>query len=385
MGINFQFATATRIIFENDSFKNVPDLAAELGDNVFIVSGKRTILANRLFEWLKEKNIQSEIFSVNSEPTTRDIEFGTELARNNNCKVVVGIGGGSVIDASKAIAALATNKGELTDYLEIIGKGKKLEEPPLPHIAIPTTAGTGAEVTKNSVIKSVEGKVKVSLRSDLMFPTVAVIDPVLTLTMPPEITAATGIDALTHLLETFVSCQSNPFIDMLCREGMKRISTSLKNAFSDGDDLVARENMAMASMLGGMALANVKLGAVHGFAGPMGGMFPIPHGAVCACLLPAVMEINIKALKEKKLERQLLKFDEVARILTQNYNATAEDGVMWVKEMVKKLKIPSLSNFYLTANSFPELIKKAKKSSSMMGNPVVLDNEQLNEILNKSL
>lgn len=385
MGINFQFATATRIIFENDSFKNVPDLAAELGDNVFIVSGKRTILANRLLEWLKEKNIKSEVFSINSEPTTRDIEFGTELARKNNCKVVVGIGGGSVIDAAKAIAALATNKGELTDYLEIIGKGKKLEEPPLPYIAIPTTSGTGAEVTKNSVIKSVEGKVKVSLRSDLMFPTVAVIDPILTLTLPPETTATTGVDALTHLLETFVSCQSNPFIDMLCREGMKRISTSLKNAFSDGNDLVARENMAMASMLGGMALANVKLGAVHGFAGPMGGMFPIPHGAVCACLLPAVMEINIKALKETKLERQLLKFDEVARILTQNYNAKAEDGVMWVREMVKKLKIPSLSNFYLTANSFPELIKKAKKSSSMMGNPIVLDNEQLYEILNKSL
>jgi alcohol dehydrogenase class IV len=299
--------------------------------------------------------------------------------------VVVGIGGGSVIDSAKAIAALAPNKGELIDYLEVIGKGRKLMEAPLPCIAIPTTAGTGAEVTKNSVIKSTEHNVKVSLRSDLMYPNLAVIDPVLTLTMPPSLTASTGVDALTHLLETFVSSQSNPFIDMICREGMKRISTSIIQAFSDGNSLEARENMAMASMLGGMALANVKLGAVHGFAGPLGGMYPIPHGAVCACLLPAVMEVNITALKYKNQKNQLLKFDEVARILTQNNSAIAEDGVIWVKELVKKLQIPSLSDFHLSPGSFPDLIEKAKNSSSMKGNPVELDDEQLYEILSRSL
>jgi alcohol dehydrogenase class IV len=147
----------------------------------------------------------------------------------------------------------------------------------------------------------------------------------------------------------------------------------------------ARENMAMASMLGGMALANVKLGAVHGFAGPLGGMYPVPHGAVCACLLPAVMEVNIATLKEKKLDKQLLKFDEVARILTQNNMAVAEDGTIWVKEMVKKLKIPSLSEFHLSSESFPELIEKAQNSSSMKGNPVELEYEKLYEILDKSL
>ncbi|HSH19566.1 MAG TPA: iron-containing alcohol dehydrogenase, partial [Draconibacterium sp.] len=352
MGVIFQFAAPTRIIFENGSFKKLPDLIAELGSIVFIVTGQRTISAIQLSKWLNEINFETEIFSVGTEPTTHDIEKGVRLARKTACNIVVGIGGGSVVDAAKAIAALATNKGCLIDYLEIIGKGRKLENDPLPYIAVPTTAGTGAEVTKNAVIKSEVKKVKVSLRSEKMFPAIAVIDPALTLTMPPELTAFTGVDALTHLLETFVSCQSNQFIDMLCREGMKRISSTLETAFFNGENLQARENMAMASMLGGLALANVKLGAVHGFAGPMGGMFTIPHGAVCACLLPAVMEINIRVIKENNRGTELVKYDEVARILTQNENSIAEDGVVWVKEMVKKLKIPSLSYFHLSNNSF---------------------------------
>jgi alcohol dehydrogenase class IV len=385
MGVNFEFATSTRIIFENGSFRKVPGLFKDFGSKVLIVTGKNQNLAHQLSEILSEINIQSDIFSIHSEPTISDIDQGADLARKTLCNVVVGIGGGSAVDSAKAIAALVPNQGELSEYLEVIGKGRKLEVAPLPFIAIPTTAGTGAEVTKNSVIKSTEHNVKVSLRSDFMYPRLAVIDPVLTLTMPPGITATTGVDALTHLLETFVSIQSNPFIDMLCREGMKRISASMELAFNDGNNLEARENMAMASMLGGMALANVKLGAVHGFAGPLGGMYPIPHGAVCACLLPAVMEVNISALKEIKQEKQLLKFDEVACILTGNNSAVAEDGAVWVKNLVKKLQIPSLSDFQIHEDSFPELIEKAKKSSSMKGNPVELNNGQLLEILIKSL
>ena len=196
MGINFQFATTTRIIFGNDSFKKVPNLISGWGNHVFIVTGKRTALAQNLLQDLKQKGFNSDIFSVNSEPTTTDIENATALAKKNNCNVIIGVGGGSVIDAAKAIAALSANKGELTDYLEIIGKGKKLEKPPLPFIAIPTTAGTGAEVTKNSVIKSVEKKVKVSLRSDLMFPSIAVVDPVLTLACLPKLQLP---PALMHL------------------------------------------------------------------------------------------------------------------------------------------------------------------------------------------
>jgi alcohol dehydrogenase class IV len=355
-----------------------------MGNNVLLVTGSNTERAKPLIEQIP-RGISISVYTVNSEPTAADITNGVEFGKLKGCKVVIGFGGGSAIDCAKAIAALIPNDGELFDYLEVIGKGKPLTKPPLPFIAIPTTAGTGAEVTKNSVIKSPAHHVKVSLRNELMYPDFAVVDPSLTLSLPPEITASTGVDALTHLLETFVSNQSNPFIDMFCREGMNRISQSLRNAYNNGDNLKAREDMSMASMLGGMALANVKLGAVHGFAGPMGGMFSMPHGAICACLLPAVMEINIKVISEQNLQKYLQKYDERAKILTGNPDAEAGDGIKWVKKLVADLAIPSLSDFGLQKESFPELVVKAKKASSMKGNSVVLDDASLIEILEYSL
>jgi alcohol dehydrogenase class IV len=381
MGINFEFATATRIIFGNGTVSKIPQLLQGMGHNIFLVTGKNPLRAKFLTECLEAEGYRLFHFQVEKEPDTEMISSGVQLARENYCDAVVGFGGGSVIDSAKAIAALVPNKGELLNYLEVIGLGKKLEEKPLPFIAIPTTAGTGAETTKNAVIHSPEHNVKVSLRSSLMFPDVAVVDPELTVSVPPEITATTGMDALTHLLETFVSNQANPFIDMFCREGMRRISASLKKAFDKGDDLSARGDMAFAAMLGGMALANVKLGAVHGFAGPMGGMFPVPHGAVCAAVLPAVMDVNIRAVKEQNHQQTLAKYDEVAQILTGNSKARAADGIQWAKDMVKYLKIPSLSAFGLSVANFPILVEKAKNASSMKGNPVLLGDEQLMEIL----
>lgn len=382
MGLNFQFATASRIIFGRNSVEKVPELLSESGNNVLLVTGEKNDRAGELIEKLQGKITISE-FNIPSEPTIQMINDGIELARKNGCDVIIGFGGGSAIDSAKAIAALVPNKGELLDFLEVIGKGQQLTERPLPCIAIPTTSGTGAEVTKNSVIKSPEHKVKVSLRSELMYPDVAVVDPVLALSMPPEITATTGVDALTHLLETFVSNQSNPFIDMFCREGMHRISRSLVQAYKNGDNLDAREDMALASMLGGMALANVKLGAVHGFAGPMGGMFSAPHGVICACLLPPVMDINLHALLEIKDEVRLKKYDEAAAILSGNSEAKARDGVEWVEKLISDLKVPKLSAFGLTENEFGLLAGKAKAASSMKGNPVVLSDKYLNEILAK--
>jgi alcohol dehydrogenase class IV len=385
MGINFEFSTATQVIFGNGTVSKVPHLLQGMGQNIFLVTGKNPERVKFLTENLEAGGFSVFSFQVEKEPTTEMISNGVKFAREKDCKAVVGFGGGSVIDSAKAIAALTPNKGELLDYLEVIGKGKKLEEKPLPFIAVPTTAGTGAEVTKNAVIHSPEHNVKVSLRSPLMFPDVAVVDPELTLSMLPEITATTGMDALTHLLETFVSNQANPFIDMLCREGIHRISASLKNAFENGNDLKAREDMAFAAMLGGMALANVKLGAVHGFAGPLGSMFPVPHGAVCAALLPAVMKINIWVLEEQKHIKSIAKYLEVAQILTGNKDAKIEDGIKWAGEMVKALKIPTLSAFGLSASDFPVLVEKAKKASSMQGNPVSLSEKQLTEILEKSV
>ncbi len=382
--MNFEYTTASRIIFGRGSLAKVSEILEGTERKIFLVTGKNQERAKPLIDKLSIGNHEVFTFSVSREPTTEIISRGVGSAREKKCKVIVGFGGGSVIDSAKAIAALVPNKGSLIDYMEVIGKGKELEADPLTFIAIPTTAGTGAEVTKNAVIHSPEHNVKVSLRSPLMFPDAAIIDPELTLSMPPNITATSGMDALTHLLETFVSNQSNPFIDNLCREGMKRVASSLKRAYDKGNDTQAREDMAFASLLGGMALANVKLGAVHGFAGPMGGMFPVPHGAICALLLPAVMEVNIRAVTEQKNDSYYLKFTEVAKILTGNPNARAKDGISWAAGMLKYLKIPSLSVFGVTEADFPLAVEKAKRASSMKGNPVVLSDNELMEILEKS-
>jgi alcohol dehydrogenase class IV len=385
MGLSFELTSPTRIIFGNGAIENVPVLAAGLGNNVLLVTGSSQRFSKELCISLEEKGLKTRIFIINSEPTTDDISEAVGLCRKHECDVVVGLGGGSAIDAAKAIAAMTTNPGELTDYLEVIGKNKPITEKPLPCIAIPTTAGTGSEVTKNAVIKSVGHSVKVSLRSEMMYPKVAVIDPQLSTHMSPELTAFTGIDALTHLLETFVSAVSNPYLEMICTNGLTRIAGFLERAYLDGNDLEARENMAFAAMLGGVALANGKLGAVHGFAGPLGGMFPAPHGAVCACLLPAVMKINIETLRNQENTEKLERFRKLAVILTAKNNAIPEDGTKWIENNVKKLRVSPLSAFNVTRESFSILAEKAKAASSMKGNPVLLNDRQLIEILDLSL
>ena len=230
--------------------------------------------------------------------------------------MVVGIGGGSVIDTAKAIAALVSNSGEPLDYLEVIGKGCALERAPVAFIALPTTAGTGSEVTRNAVLGSPEHGVKASLRSPMMLPRLSVIDPELTVELPPALTASTGLDALTQLIEPYVSSRANAMTDLYCLEGMRRVSRSLRRAFVDGGDKEARTDMAFASLLGGLALANAGLGVVHGFAAPMGGMFDAPHGAVCAALLPHGVAANIRALRSRGANGDALRrYAEVAAIL----------------------------------------------------------------------
>ena len=379
--MNFSFATASQVIFGLNSSEKLSQLLVGR-HRVLMVSGKNSKKSEKLAQHFV-KGTEVTFFQVEHEPTTTVVNEGAKLARQKQCDAVVGLGGGSVIDAAKAIAAMATNPGDLSDYLEVIGAGKPLTKQPLFCIALPTTAGTGAEVTKNSVIKSLEQNVKVSLRSDAMYPDIALVDPGLTYSMPPALTASTGVDALTHLLETFVSNQANPFIDMICREGLTRVSRSLLTAYNNGNNEQARTDMSLAGMLGGMALANVKLGAVHGFAGPMGGMYPIPHGTVCASLVSAVIETNIEALKENG--KDLSKFTELARILTGSEGAVAEDAIVWTENLVRELKIPSLSEYGLSEADFPVLVQKAKAASSMKGNPVVLNDAQLNWILEKSL
>jgi len=383
--MRFEFATAGRIIFGNGAIREAAPLAAELGSRAFVVTGRSGERAGQLVELLKRQRIKSVTFNVPSEPTVATVKAGVKQARETTGDLVVAVGGGSVLDTGKAIAAMLANEGELEDYLEVVGLGKPLRREPVPCIAIPTTAGTGAEVTRNAVLGLPEHGVKVSMRSPLMLPRLAVVDPELTHSMPPSVTASTGLDALTQLLEAFVSDKANPLTDGICREGIKRAARSLHRAWENGGDRDAREDMALASLFSGLALANAKLGAVHGIAGPLGGMIPAPHGAACARLLPYVMEKNVRALhREPELEPVLARYDEIARLLTGKTSALAADGVAWVKGLCREFNIQPLAAFGLKAQDFPALVAKARNSSSMKGNPVRLSDDDLMEILKES-
>jgi len=384
--MKFGFATATQIIFGAGTARTIGSYAASLGQRAMVVCGRSLTRANIVREQLKSQGIESTDFSVQQEPTTETTLAGVQKARQAACDCVIGIGGGSVIDVGKVIAALLTNRGELSDYLEVIGKGLPLEKMSAPYIAIPTTAGTGAEVTRNSVLESPEHRVKVSMRSPLMLPRWAIVDPELTYSVPPHITASTGLDAFTQLLEAYVSHAANPLTDGICREGLGRAAGSLLPAFQDGSDTVAREAMSLASLFGGLALANAKLGAVHGIAGPMGGMFKAAHGAICGRLLPFVMAMNISALQRRAPDSpSLARYEEVARIVTGKATATASDGIDWVQNTCAVLKLPPLSDYGITVADFQPLIEKAQKASSMKGNPVQLTEAELAEILQQAL
>jgi len=383
--MRFEFATAGRIIFGPGTLREVAPLAGITGHRALVVTGRNPERAKTLLSLLVEQGINPTVFAITGEPEIETIRRGLTQAREEQCDLVVGYGGGSAIDAGKAIAALLTNPGDIFDYLEVIGAAKPLGEPPTPYIAIPTTAGTGTEVTRNAVLASPEHRVKVSLRSPLMLPSLAVVDPELTYRLPPTITASTGLDALTQLIEPFVSIRANPITDAFCREGITRVARSLRRAFEE-EDATAREDMALASLFGGMALANSALGAVHGFAAPIGGMFSAPHGAVCAALLPHVMDVNVRALRQRAAESEnLRRYDEVARLLTGNSKAVAEQGAKWVQDLCAAMRIPPLRVYHITENDLPMLCDKARAASSMKGNPIALTRDEMQEIVKDAL
>ncbi|MGA2174810.1 MAG: iron-containing alcohol dehydrogenase [Verrucomicrobiota bacterium] len=380
--MRFEFATAGRVIFGPGAAREAGRLARDFGRRALVVTGRDAARAHFLLDSLRENGVLSSPFSVSGEPGIETIEHGVKRAAGENCDLVIGFGGGSALDTGKAIAAMLTNPGDVLDYLEVIGGGKPLREPSAPFLAIPTTAGTGTEVTRNAVLASPVHRVKASLRSPSMLPKIALVDPELTYGLPPAITASTGLDALTQLIEPYVCCRAQAMTDALCVEGMRRATRSLRVAVERGQDAAAREDMALASLFGGMALANAGLGAVHGFAGAIGGMFEAPHGAVCAALLPHVMKANIRALGERDSAGEgLRRYEVVARILTGNAAATAEHGIEWVRQLVGDLRIPPLATYGLTARDASEVIEKAAKASSMKANPIVLTPAELAAIL----
>jgi len=381
---SFEFATANRIIFGLGKILELADQVAGIGKHLLLVRGSSSRAIPLVREILSTRDIPYIEYEVHGEPTVDMVREGVKLAAG--CNMVIGLGGGSALDAGKAIAVLAMNPGDIFDYLEVIGKGQPLANKPLTYIAIPTTAGTGSEVTRNAVIESPAHGVKVSLRSPWMLPSVALVDPELTCDLPPEITAASGMDALAQLIEPFVSVKANPITDALCREGIRLAAGSLRRAYLDGTDVSAREGMSLASLFGGLALANAGLGVVHGFAAPLGGMLHAPHGAICACFLPLVMEANLKALASRQPGHAAIgRYTEIAQIVTRDKNATAQDGVIWVSELASELNIQSLSAHGMNEAQFPEAVEKTMKSSSAKGNPIVLNEVELKEILEKAM
>jgi alcohol dehydrogenase class IV len=384
--MRFEFATATRILFGPGAVREVAPAAKEMGRRALLVTGSRTERASLLIEPLRKEGIGCVSLAIHAEPSVALVGQGVELARREQCDMVIAFGGGSAIDAGKAIAALLTNRGELSDYLEVIGKGQPLRHPSVPFIAVPTTAGTGSEVTRNAVLASAEHRVKVSLRSPLMLARLAVIDPELTLELPPAVTARTGLDALTQLIEPYVSIRANLLTDGFCLEGLRCVSRSLRRAYHCGRDIAAREHMSLASLLGGLALANAGLGVVHGFAAPVGGMFDAPHGAICAALLPHGMAINIRAARARAPEGETVRrYEAVARLLTGRPDAVAEEGVEWVRELYRELQIPPLSSYGIQGRDVPALVEKASKASSTKGNPITLTLDDLREVLTNAL
>lgn len=382
----FEFATAQRIVFGSGAAGQAAALAAGMGRRPMVVTGRDVARCRWLLDRLADEGLPATCHAFSGEPSVEEVREGARLAQAVQVDLVIAFGGGSALDGGKAIAALATNGGDPAPFLEGIGQGKALERRPLPCIAIPTTAGTGSEVTRNAVLLSREHGLKVSLRHPWLLPQVALVDPETTLSLPPEVTASTGLDALTQLIEPFMSIRANPLTDAICREGLGRAAPALHRAWADGRDREAREAMALASLFGGLALANAGLGAVHGLAAPLGGLRPVPHGVACAALLPHVLDANLGKLRAGGSSGPGAgRFRELARLLTGAPEAEPEDGVAWVRELVRTLRTPRLSVYGLSLDELPGIAEKAAQASSMQANPVKLEKSELVEILARAL
>ena len=381
--MQFEFSTSRRVVFGLGSLgqlSRAPEL--EGVECVLLVRGIGGVDLTQAKDMLNSRKIRWAEFSIKGEPTIPDIQLGLQTAREHRVERVIGLGGGSVIDTAKAIAALSVNSGGIMDYLEVVGAGRPLQIPALGVIAIPTTAGTGSEVTRNAVIGVPEEGVKVSLRHNSMLPWLALVDPNLTLSMPPNVTASTGMDAMAQVLEPFVCIRANPITDGYCRTGLAQVGAALKAAYLDGSDQVAREKMSLVSLMGGLALANAGLGAVHGFAGPLGGRFALPHGVVCARLLPAVVKVNVRALRHRDPESQALgRYQEGAQLLMDNDRVEVDDLVLWLEDYCQSLDIPRLDAMGVSKEGASEIIGQASVASSMKTNPIRLTDEELAEIL----
>ncbi len=386
----FEFATAQRIVFGRGELKKLPALAAGFGRRALLIAGRHLASSRELAEI--QAGLAGAGLAVDSEPASGEPEaeiVDRLAARARACELVIAIGGGSILDLGKAAAGLATNDGPVRDYLEGVGTGRQIARTPLPFIAVPTTAGTGSEATRNAVVCSKKEGFKKSLRSHLLLPSVALVDPALTDSTPPAQTAASGLDALTQLLEPYLSTGATPLTDALSLQGLRLAVEALPRAFRDGGAQKARDDMALASLLGGICLANAGLGAVHGIAAALGACFPIGHGLACAGVLWQTLETNVEALQARMPGHPALsRVARLGEVLAGRTFASEEEAraaaVEKLRSLAGELRVPGLSSFGVSASDVQALVGQSR-GSSMKFNPIVLTDEEIGAILRKSL
>ncbi len=387
MTSNFSIARLPRIEFGSGSLAGLPQIAAGYGKRLLLVSGTRSFLdsphAASLFQQLRQRGCSWEILKLAVEPAPTFIDASVAALRHENFDCVIGIGGGSALDAAKAIAGLLKTGNSVLDHLEGVGPELPYSGPSTPFIAVPTTAGTGAEATKNAVL-SVAGQFKKSFRDEKLVAQWAIVDPDLLASCPPPLIAANGMDAFTQLLEAFVSTRANPLTDALARSGIMAVKDALLSLYRE-QSAAAREKMAYASLMSGICLAQTGLGSVHGLAAPLGALFPIPHGIACGTLVATATAANIAALKARDPDSPALpKYAEVGRRFAMQKGLNGDDARAWLVDTLRDweqaLALPRLSRCRVTTADFPRIVANSR-GSSMKTNPVVLTDNEIAAII----
>ncbi len=393
----FQVSTLPQIIFGKGTITQLPDNIIQFGKTVLIVTGAKSFCGTQYWQELqsafKNLNVNYTVFHVCDEPSTQLIDEAVAEYKQLAVDVVVGIGGGSVLDAAKAIAGLLPFGNSVLDHLEGVGKGLEYSGPALPFIAVPTTAGTGSEATKNAVI-SERGPsgYKKSFRHETLVPKVAIVDSELLKSCSAAQIAANGMDAFTQLIESYVSIKANDFTDALALDGIKAVIDGFLFAWQGGDTdkaVIGRNKMAYASLISGITLAQVGLGSVHGLASPLGAFFPIPHGVVCGTLLAEATQVNINAMMQRDKDNVALKkYAQIGRLISKEETLNAQDSlselVRLLNEWTVLLALPTLSHYGIEQKDFDKIIGESR-GSSMKTNPIVLLDDEIKSILNKRL
>lgn len=384
---SFKFSRTPEIFFGAGSFEKIAGILQNYGRRAFLLTGKSSFIEGERGKWLTDElegaGILYEVAAVPGEPDTGLTDAITLKARQFGPSVVAAIGGGSVIDAGKALSAMIPVTGKVWDYLEGNPQIRPHPGKKVTFIAVPTTAGTGSEATKNAVLSTSGTPVlKRSLRHDNFFPDLAIVDPLLTISCPPEVTAASGLDAITQLLEAYVSTQASPVTDALAYSGLVRGFRSIRRVVEEGTDVGARADMSYAALISGIVLANAGLGAVHGFASVLGAHYAIPHGVVCGTLLGAVTRFNIGKLKEKPENRSAVrKYTEAGRLACSEKGKDDRYYLDFLSDfldnLIDRLNIPRLNRFGVRGGEAAALASE----TGIKNNPVSLDREELERIL----